>query len=59
MAAFDLAWWIFTAALAVFGFVSSLKATVERATWRHLQRRKRRLARREELRGLAMAGAAV
>jgi hypothetical protein len=59
MAAFDLAWWIFTALLAVFGFVSSLKATVERATWRHLQRRKRRLARREELRGLAMAGAAV
>ncbi|NWG23724.1 MAG: hypothetical protein HXY30_04780 [Pseudorhodoplanes sp.] len=59
MAAIDLAWLIVSAALAVFGFVSSLKATVERATWRHLQRRQRRLARRGDLRGLAMTGAAV
>ena len=32
LAAFDLALWIFWALLTVFGFVSSLKAAVERTT---------------------------
>ena len=52
IATFDLALWIFSAALMLLGFVSSLKGAVERATWRRLQRRKaRRLAERR----LAMA----
>ncbi len=50
VASFDLALWIFSALLMLFGFVASLKGAVERATWRHLQRRKsRRLAERERL----------
>jgi hypothetical protein len=39
---FELATWLFWAALMLFGFVSSLKATVERMTFRHLQWRKLR-----------------
>jgi len=38
--AFDLAVWLFWAALTLFGFVSSCKAAVERMTQRHLDRRK-------------------
>jgi hypothetical protein len=45
--ALDLTLWIFWAALALFGFCSSCKAAVERATLRHLQRRKLRRARTE------------
>jgi hypothetical protein len=37
---FDLATWLIWAALAVLGFFASCKATVERMTLRHLQRRK-------------------
>ena len=44
-AAFDLAIWILGALFTLFGFVSSLKSTTERITWRILQRRKRRRAR--------------
>lgn len=48
LAAFDLALWIFGALLMVFGFVWSAKGAVERATKRHLQRKKaKRLAARE------------
>lgn len=48
VAAFDLALWILAAILTLFGFISSTKGAVERATWRHLQRRKaKRLAERE------------
>jgi hypothetical protein len=48
VAAFDLALWIFGALLMVFGFVWSAKGAVERATKRHLQRKKaKRLASRE------------
>ncbi len=48
VAAFDLALWIFGALLMIFGFVSSAKGAVERATKRHLQRKKaKRLAARE------------
>ncbi len=43
---FDLALWIFWAALMLFGFVSSTKRAVERATWHHLQRRKAKRAAR-------------
>ena len=42
--AFGLALWLFWAALAIFGFVSSCKATAERVTQRYLDRRKLRLA---------------
>lgn len=45
VSAFSLASWIFWAALAVFGFISSSKATVERMTQRFLDRRKLRRAR--------------
>jgi hypothetical protein len=48
IAAFDLALWIFGALLMVFGFVWSAKGAVERATKRHLQRKKaKHLAVRE------------
>jgi hypothetical protein len=46
--AFNLAWWVIWAALMVFGFVSSLKRTVERMTERSIRRRKLRQARRRE-----------
>lgn len=39
---FDLALWIFSAALTVLGLVSSAKGAVEHATRHHLQRRKAR-----------------
>jgi hypothetical protein len=45
--ALNLTLWIFWAALALFGFCSSCKTAVERATLRHLQRRKLRRARAE------------
>ncbi len=45
--ALDLSMWVFWAAFALFGFCSSCKATVERLTLAHLQRRKLRLARAE------------
>ncbi len=41
--AIDLATWLVWAALALFGFVSSCKAAVERMTLRHLERRRRAL----------------
>lgn len=45
---FGLASWIFGALLTLFGLVSSMKGAAERATIRHLQRRKaRRLAEKE------------
>jgi hypothetical protein len=42
---FNLTWWVLAAILTLFGFVSSLKGTIERATLRRLQRRKLRRAR--------------
>jgi len=47
-AAFDLALWMFWAALTLFGFVSAAKSATERATMRHLARRKLRRLREEE-----------
>jgi hypothetical protein len=45
ISALDFALWVLWAALAVFGFISSCKATVERITQRVLDRRKLRRAR--------------
>lgn len=45
--AFNLAMWMFSAVLALFGFLSSIKATTERVTWSWLQRSKARRLRRQ------------
>lgn len=61
VAAFDLSLWVLWAVLTLFGFVASTKGAVERATWRSLQKRKVRRAKREleRQRRLAMAVSAV
>jgi hypothetical protein len=46
VASFNLAVWVLGAILTLFGFVSSAKAAVERATFRHLARNKERRAMR-------------
>jgi hypothetical protein len=53
--------WIVWAVLALFGFVSSAKAAVERFTQRHLDRsRRRRLrAQEQELRNRRLATVAL
>jgi hypothetical protein len=45
--AFDLALWLFAALLALFGLLSSIKATTERLTISWLQRRKARRLRQQ------------
>jgi hypothetical protein len=45
--AFNLAWWVFAALLALFGFITSIKATTERLTLAWIQRSKLKRARRE------------
>ncbi len=45
--AFDLTLWVFWALLALFGFVSSIKATTERLTMSYLQRKKARRLRKQ------------
>jgi hypothetical protein len=45
LATFDLATWLFSALLTLFGFVASMKGAVERATLHFLRRRKARRAR--------------
>lgn len=45
--AFNLAWWVFAALLALFGFISSIKATTERLTMSWIQRVKLKRAQRE------------
>jgi hypothetical protein len=59
--AFNLALWIFGALLTLFGFLSSIKATTERATMAWLRRKKaRRLSKQAaSLPDPALAGAAV
>lgn len=47
MGAFNLAWWVFAACFAVFGFLSSIKSATERLTLSWLQRSKRKRARRD------------
>ena len=44
MGVFHLAWWVFAACLAVFGFLSSIKSATERITLWWLQRSKRKRA---------------
>jgi hypothetical protein len=44
--AFNLTLWVFAALLALFGFLSSIKATTERLTMSYLQRKKARRLRR-------------
>jgi hypothetical protein len=61
---FNLTMWIFGALLTLFGFLSSIKATAERATMAWLQRKKARrlrqqLAAARAPSGLAPAGAAT
>ena len=46
--AFNLTMWLFWALFALFGFVCSIKATTERITWSHLQRRKAKRLRNEQ-----------
>jgi hypothetical protein len=45
--AFDLSLWLFSALLALFGFLSSIKATTERLTWSWLHHRKARRLRKQ------------
>src|SRR5882724_7524431 len=45
--AFDLTLWVFSALLALFGFLSSIKATTERLTMSWLQRKKARRLRKQ------------
>ena len=45
--AFNLAWWVFAALLALFGFITSIKAATERLTLSWIQRSKLKRARRE------------
>jgi len=47
MGAFNLAWWVFAALLAMFGFITSIKATTERLTLSWIQRSKLERARRD------------
>lgn len=45
--AFNLAWWVFAALLAMFSFITSIKATTERLTLSWIQRSKLKRARRD------------
>ena len=45
--AFNLTLWLFSALLALFGFLSSIKATTERLTWSWLHHRKARRLRKQ------------
>jgi hypothetical protein len=45
--AFNLTLWVFGALLALFGFLSSIKATTERLTMSWLQRKKARRLRKQ------------
>jgi hypothetical protein len=58
--AFNLTIWLFAALMALFGFLSSIKATTEHLTQAWLDRRKaRRLRRQMAAASLALANAAV
>jgi ATP-dependent protease HslVU (ClpYQ) peptidase subunit len=56
--AFELAMWLFWALLALFGLLSSIKSTTERATQAWLDRKKARRLRRE-LEAARLAGTAM
>ena len=55
VASFNLAAWVLGAVLTLFGFVSSAKAGVERATFRHLARSRERRAMRYAMAAQARA----
>ena len=60
--AFNLSTWVFGALLALFGFLSSIKATTERATMAYLRRQKARRQREQAgalIPGPALASAAA
>ena len=61
--AFNLSLWVFGALLALFGFLSSIKATTERTTMAWLRRKKARRLRKQAaaavLPGPALAGVVV
>lgn len=57
--AFNLTMWVFWALLALFGFVSSIKAATERITWSWLQRSKARRLRRQMAMRPTLASAAL
>lgn len=60
--AFNLSLWVFSALLALFGFLSSIKATTERATMAYLRRKKARRQREQAgalIPGPALASAAA
>jgi hypothetical protein len=59
--AFNLALWILSAVLSLFGFLTSTKGAVERYTMRRLQRRKaqRLAAREQEVRNRRLAAVAL
>lgn len=60
--AFNLSLWVFGALLTLFGFLSSIKATTERATMAWLRRKKARRLKQQAaaaLPGPSLAGAAV
>jgi hypothetical protein len=59
--AFNLTLWLFGALLALFGFVSSIKATTERLTMSYLQRKKAKRLRQQMALGSqpALAGLAA
>jgi hypothetical protein len=58
---FNLTLWLFSALMALFGFLCSIKATTERATQAWLDRKKARRQRKQmaEAREPAMATAAA
>ena len=56
--AFNLTMWVFGALLALFGFLSSIKATTERATVAWLRRKKARRLRKQAAAASVPSGAA-
>ncbi|MFB9264409.1 hypothetical protein ACFFWD_14705 [Bradyrhizobium erythrophlei] len=56
---FDLAMWLFGALLTLFGFLSSIKATTERATMAWLRRSKARRLEKQIAAEAALAGSAI
>ena len=57
--AFDLSLWVFGALFALFGLLSSIKATTERLTLSYLQRKKARRLRKQMAKQMAMASAST
>jgi len=59
--AFNMSLWVFSALMALLGFLSSIKATTERATMAYLRRKKARRQRQQAASppGPALASAAT